>query len=268
MIEATAKARFGRWGIAPILQIGSILALVLGWQLAGRAMPKLEMFFPSIEKILAAGWRMLVAGQFNEHLIVSGQELALGFGLGAGLGILVGIFLGSNRYFGGVLEPFVNYVAVVPKIIIYPVFILFLGIGIWSKVAMGASSAFFPIAINTIVGIQMVNPMFVKVARTLGAGTFQIYRTVYLPAIAGPIIAGIRVGMGVAVIGTLIAETKVAKAGLGRMVIDQYSELRMPEMYASLILIFAGAMALNLIMGMVYAHVTRYRRGSGESSTL
>ncbi len=268
MRGVTARARFGRWGISPLIQVGTVLALVLAWEIVGRAMPRLDMFFPSIDKILRAGWHMLAAGQFNEHLIVTGQELALGFALGAGLGILVGIFLGSNRFFGGVLEPFVNYVAVVPKIIIYPVFILFLGIGIWSKVAMGASSAFFPIAINTIVGIQMVNPMFVKVARTLGASTFQIYRTVYLPAIAGPIVAGIRVGMGVAVIGTLMAETKVAKAGLGQMVIDLYSELRMPEMYSALILVFAGAMALNLIMGLIYAHVTRYRRGSGGASTL
>jgi ABC-type nitrate/sulfonate/bicarbonate transport system permease component len=267
---STAKARAsGRQRVlSPLIQIGTIVAVILAWEIVGRAMPRLSTFFPPFEEIFGAGWRLLAAGELNEHLATTGYELLWGFALGAGLGILAGIFLGSSRFFGGVLEPFVNYVAVVPKIIIYPVFILFLGIGLWSKVAMGASSAFFPIAINTIVGIREVNPIYVRVARTLGAGTFHIYTKVYLPAIVGPVVAGLRVGLGVAVIGTLIAETKVAKAGLGLMAIEQYDQLLMPEMYSVLILIFAGAMVLNWVMGMVYARVTRYRGRVGEGGSL
>ncbi|MFQ5826615.1 MAG: ABC transporter permease [Dehalococcoidia bacterium] len=261
MRGATAKGR----GITPLIQGGTILAVILAWEIVGRSMPALSLFFPPFEEIARAGWRMLAAGEFNEHLATTGYELLWGFALGAGLGILVGIFLGSNRFFGGVLEPFVYYVAVVPKIIIFPIFVLFLGIGLWSKVAMGASSAFFPIAINTMVGIHEVNPILVRVARTLGAGTLHIYTKVYLPAIVGPIVAGLRVGMGVAVIGTLIAETKLAKSGLGLMAIEQYDELLMPEMYSVLVIIFAGAMALNWGMSIIYARVTRYRAGGGGS---
>lgn len=259
MSRAEGKG-FGRLsGIPLLIQGGTILALVMAWEVVGRSLPELGKFFPPIEEILRAGWRLLITGAFNQHLATTGYELVWGFGLGAGLGIVLGIFLGSSRLFGGVLEPFIYYVAVVPKIIIYPVFILILGIGVESKIAMGVSSAFFPIVINTMVGVREVSPIFVRVAQSLGANTYHLYTKVYLPVVVGPIVAGLRVGMGVAVIGTLIAETKVAKAGLGLMAIEQYDALRMPEMYSVVILIFAGALALNWAMGIIYSRLTRYR---------
>jgi ABC-type nitrate/sulfonate/bicarbonate transport system permease component len=103
------------------------------------------------------------------------------------------------------------YAAVVPNIVIFPVFILFLGIDVHSKLAVGAIAAFLPIALLTIAGMRDVKKVYVDVTRTIGATPMQIGIRVYLPAIAGHVFAGIRIGLGAAVTGALLAETKSPK---------------------------------------------------------
>ena len=242
-----------------LFQGATIAVLVTAWEIAGLVNPALNMFFPSIEKILAKSWQMLISGQLNIHLATTGYEVLWGFSLGAGLGISVGIVLGSTRLAGGIFEPFVLYTASIPKIIFYPLFILVLGVGVNSKIGIGVVSAFFPIAINTMAGVKEVSPAFIKAARTLGANTWSLYTKVYLPVVTGPIVAGVRVGLGVSIIGTLLAETKVAKAGLGFTAIEQYNNLRMTDMYSIILIIFAATMALNWALGLAYSRATRYR---------
>lgn len=242
-----------------LFQGATIAVLVAGWEIAGLVNPALNMFFPSIDKILAKSAQMLISGQLNIHLATTGYEVLWGFSLGAGLGISLGIILGSTRIASGIFEPFVLYTASIPKIIFYPLFILVLGVGVNSKIGIGAVSAFFPIAINTMAGVKEVSPAFIKAARTLGASTWSLYTKVYLPVITGPIIAGVRVGLGMAIIGTLLAETKVSRAGLGSTAIEQYNNLRMADMYSIIIIIFAATMALNWALALAYSRATKYR---------
>ena len=242
-----------------LIQGVTLAVLVAAWEIAGFANPTLNMFFPSIEKIIAKSWQMLISGELNIHLATTGYEVFWGFLLGAGLGISAGIVLGSTRLVGGILEPFVLYTASIPKIIFYPLFILVLGVGVNSKIGIGVVSAFFPIAINTMAGVKEVSPAFIKAARTLGASTWSLYTKVYLPVVTGPIVAGVRVGLGVAIIGTLLAETKVSRAGLGFIAIEQYHNLRMADMYSIILIIFAATMAVNWALGLAYSRATRYR---------
>ena len=134
--------------------------------------------------------------------------------------------MGSRSTWLEIVEPLILYAAVVPKIVIFPVFILFLGIGVHSKLAVGAIAAFFPIALLTIAGMRDIKKVYVDVARTMGATRLQLAVHVYLPAIAGQVFAGIRIGLGAAVTGALLAETKIAKAGLGFMIVEYYAQFR------------------------------------------
>ena len=119
-------------------------------------------------------------------------------------GIPLGILWGSKHSWLEVVEPLILYAAVVPKIVIFPVFILFLGIDVRSKLAVGAIAAFFPISLLTIAGMREVKKVYVDVARTIGASPVQIAKSVYLPAIAGQVFTGIRIGLGAAVTGALL----------------------------------------------------------------
>jgi NitT/TauT family transport system permease protein len=118
---------------------------------------------------------------------------------------------------------------------------------------VGAIASFFPIVLLTIAGMREVKPVYVDVARTLGASKVKLASKVYLPAIAGYIFTGVRIGLGASVTGALLAETKIAKAGLGFMIVEYYSQFRMADMYSLLLFIFILAAVVNWAMKGLFA---------------
>jgi len=158
------------------------------------------------------------------------------------------------------------YAAVVPKIVIFPIFILFLGIDVHSKLAVGAFAAFFPISLLTIAGMREVKAVYVDVARSVGASAFQIATRVYLPAIAGQIFTGVRIGLGAAVTGALLAETKIAKAGLGFMIVEYYGQFRIADMYSLLLFIFILAALVNWGMKTLFSLMTPPSRTNQDAA--
>ena len=114
---------------------------------------------------------------------------------------------------------------------------------------MGAVSAFFPVVLSTVAGMLLVNQTLVKVAESFNTSQLQMVTKVYLPAMRYPVINGIRLGLGVALIGTLLAETKLSNRGMGFLVIQAYEFFRMPEMYALLIILFVIAIGANGLIG-------------------
>jgi ABC-type nitrate/sulfonate/bicarbonate transport system permease component len=110
---------------------------------------------------------------------------------------------------------------------------------------MGAISCFFPIVISVAAGMRGVDPMLLRVAKSFNASRWQTAKKIYLPAMRAPIFNGIRLGLGVAIIGTLLAETKLANVGVGFLIMQAYSVFDMPKMYAILIVLFAIAVVAN-----------------------
>jgi ABC-type nitrate/sulfonate/bicarbonate transport system permease component len=124
---------------------------------------------------------------------------------------------------------------------------------------MGALSAFFPVAIATAEGMRSVDPVLVRVAQSFNASAWQIVRTVLLPSLVEPVITGMRLGLGVAIVGVLLAEIKFAKAGLGHLAIQHYNFFRTDDMYAVLLITFALALAANALMGSLGRRLVRRR---------
>ena len=136
-----------------------------------------------------------------------------------------------------------------PKIIFFPVMIMWFGVGPGSKVAMGAISCFFPVALNVAGGMREIDKVLIRVGRSFRANTWQMVTKIYLPAMRHPIINGVRLGLGVALIGTLLAETKLSNRGIGFLVIQAYSLFNMPQMYSLLIVLFVIAIGANALIG-------------------
>jgi ABC-type nitrate/sulfonate/bicarbonate transport system permease component len=114
---------------------------------------------------------------------------------------------------------------------------------------MGVLSCFFPIAISAAAGMRQIDPILIRVGRSFRASTWQMIANVYLPAMREPIVNGVRLGLGVAIIGTLLAETKLSNRGIGYLIIQAYSTFDMPRMYALLIVLFTLAIAANAMLG-------------------
>jgi ABC-type nitrate/sulfonate/bicarbonate transport system permease component len=243
----------------------TLILLVAIWELIGRTGLLFAELFPSLVSILESLLVYLTTPVALPHLDASGRAVGGALLLGALTGIPAGIICGSRRSWLEVAEPLILYAAVVPKIVIFPIFILFLGIGVGSKLAVGAIAAFFPIALLTIAGMRDVKRVYVDVARTMGASVIQIASRVYLPAIAGQVFTGLRIGMGAAVTGALLAETKIAKAGLGFLIVEYYGQFRIADMYGLLLFIFILAALANWALKSLFGILSPLPRGSQDA---
>lgn len=247
------------------VQALTLLLIIIVWELIGRTGILFTELFPPLIEILQSLWTYVTTPLILPHLKASLYEVGGALALAVVSGIPLGILWGSRTRWLQIVEPLILYAAVVPKIVIFPVFILFLGIDVHSKLAVGAIAAFFPISLLTIAGMREVKQVYVDVARTAGASAYQIGTRVYLPAIAGQVFTGIRIGLGAAVTGALLAETKIAKAGLGFMIVEYYGQFRIADMYSLLLFIFILAALVNWAMKALFARLSPSARAGQDA---
>jgi ABC-type nitrate/sulfonate/bicarbonate transport system permease component len=247
------------------VQALTLLLVIIIWEFIGRTGILFADLFPPISEILQSLSTYVTTPIMLPHLKASLYEVAGALALATLFGIPLGILWGSRNSWVQIVEPLILYAAVVPKIVIFPVFILFLGIDVHSKLAVGAIAAFFPISLLTLAGMREVKKVYVDVARSAGASAYQIATRVYLPAIAGQVFTGLRIGMGAAVTGALLAETKIAKAGLGFMIVEYYGQFRIADMYSLLLFIFILAAFTNWGMKALFARLSPSARASTDA---
>ena len=230
--------------VSTIRVVGALVILGI-WQ----ALALSGFFFrdvvPPLQKIAYGLVTLFGNGAFYANLIVTGWELTLALVIGGVAGLLVGLLLGGSQLMSAAYERWLNYLGPTPKIILFPVMIMLFGVGSGSKVAMGAVSCFFPIAISVASGVRGVDPTLRRVGRSLQVNAWQMFFKIELPAMAAPLVNGFRLGFGVAMIGVLLAETKLSNQGIGFMIINAYSRFDMPQMYALLIVTIAFAAFVN-----------------------
>jgi NitT/TauT family transport system permease protein len=231
------------------LRIVIILVILVGWELLARSGLLYRDVVPSLVAIGAALYTLLANPEYYWHLWVTFGEIGTGLVIGGLSGLVVGIALGANRFLAECYERFLYYLGPTPKIIFFPIMIMWFGVGPGSKVAMGAISCFFPIALSAAAGMRQIDEVLIRVGRSFRANTWQMATKIYLPAMRHPIINGVRLGLGVAVIGTLLAETKLSNRGVGFLIIQAYSLFDMPRMYAMLIVLFVLAIGANALVG-------------------
>jgi len=232
-----------------LLRIALIVGILALWE----ALSWSGLLFRDVVPSLLAIGRALIdtfadAG-FYFHLYTTTYEIALAMLIGGLSGLVVGLLLGGSPLLSKAYEVYLYYLGPCPKIIFFPLMLLWFGVGPGSKIAMGAISCFFPIALNTAGGMREIDRIFIRVGRSFRANTWQMVTKIYLPAMRYPVINGIRLGLGVALIGTLLAETKLSNRGMGFLVIQAYEFFRMPEMYALLIILFVIAIGANALIG-------------------
>jgi len=227
------------------IRVGIIVVMLALWEGVSHSGLLFQDIIPSIATLAAALAKILGSNAFYTNLAVTAGEIGAAMLIGGLFGVAVGLLLGANPFLARTYEPFIYYFGPTPKIIFFSVLIMLYGVGSGSKIAMGAISCFFPIALSTIAGMREINPVLIRVGKSLSASRRHMVFKIYLPAMRAAMITGIRLGLGVAIIGTLLAETKLSNKGLGFMVIQAYNRFDMPTMYALLIVVVAVAVALN-----------------------
>ncbi len=239
------------WPISAVtmLRIAIILAVLLIWEGLARSGWLYRDVVPSLLAIGRAIVELLSSGEYYFHLAVTGGEIGAALAIGGGLGLAAGILLGANRFLSRAYEIYLYYLGPTPKIIFFPVMIMWFGVGPASKIALGSVSCFFPVALSVAAGMREIDKVLLKVGKSFRANTWQTVTKIYLPAMRHPIINGVRLGFGVALIGTLLAETKLSNKGIGFLIIQAYAIFDMPRMYAMLIVLFALSIGINALIG-------------------
>ena len=239
-----------------LLTLAGLLAL---WEALGQTGLVFGEALPPMSAVAAAAFNEFFGVAFYRHLAVTLGEVAGGFVFGVLPGVAVGLVFGARRVLGTAADPYIAALATTPKIVFLPVVMLAVGIGPGSKVALGAISAFFPVVIATVAGMRAIPAVFVRVGRAFNLDAWQMMRMVYLPALAVPLVTGLRLGLGVCIIGVLLGEIKLAKAGLGFLANDYYAQYNFAELYAIVAIVFALAALANAAMSRLVRRAEAHR---------
>jgi ABC-type nitrate/sulfonate/bicarbonate transport system permease component len=237
--------------ISPVtlLRAAIILSVLAIWEFLSHSGWLYRDVVPSLISIGEALGQLLAQPNYYYNLGVTAAEIGAAVAIGGISGMAVGLLLGANRFLSKAFENYLYYLGPTPKIIFFPVMIMWFGVGPESKVALGTLSCFFPIALSVAAGMRQIDKVLIRVGKSFQASTAQMVFKIYIPAMRHPIITGIRLGLGVALIGTLLAETKLSNKGIGFLIIQAYSTFDMPRMYAMLIVLFVLAIGANALIG-------------------
>ena len=224
--------------LAGTLSVVGGLAL---WELVSRVLVANSLFLAAPSQIAVAVVNLAHTGQLWHDVGVSAAEFALGYVIAAVLGIALGLAMAASVTAKQSLQPWVSGLYATPIIALAPLFILWFGIGIWSKVIVVISLVIFPVAINTEAGLRTTSERLIEMLRSFGATPRQIFVKVSLPSAVPFILAGLKLGIGRGLIGVVVAELFGSRAGLGNLISQSADAFNMPELFAGVVVLaFAG----------------------------
>jgi len=247
--EGAADAGPGGWpGERAVLGAAAVAAALVGWEVAGRMRLVDPLFISAPSRIVAAGIELFAEGGIWNDIRVSGIEFLAGFALSVLVGIPVGLVTGWYRRVAYVLDPFVNALYATPRVALLPLVVIWLGIGIWSKIAIVFLGAVFPVLLSTYSGVRTTDARLLRAARSFGADDLQVFRTLILPGSVPFIITGLRLGVGRALIGVVVGELYAAQAGIGFLISVAGNQFQTDKVFVGVFLIaFVGVASMEIL---------------------
>jgi NitT/TauT family transport system permease protein len=229
----------------------SVVGGLLIWEILSRYVVANALFLAGPLQILAATSALSQTGELWRHVLVSGQEFVLGYVIACVMGVALGFAMASSVITKRALQPWVSGLYATPTIALAPLFILWLGIGIWSKVLVVITLVLFPVTINTEAGLRTTSERLIEMLRSFGATPSQIFLKVSLPSALPFILAGLKLGIGRGLIGVVVAELFGSRAGLGRLISSAADAFNMPELFAGVVVLAVAGIAMTAGFGWI-----------------
>ncbi len=223
----------------------SVVAGLVLWELVSRFVVANALFLAAPSQILAAIVALGRSGELWRHLSISAVEFALGYAIASLLGIVAGLGMANSAVIKRALQPWVSGLYATPTIALAPLFILWFGIGVWSKVLVVILLVFFPVTINTEAGLRTTSERLIEMLRSFGATQRQIFFKVSLPSAVPFILAGLKLGIGRGLIGVVVAELFGSRAGLGRLISASADSFNMPELFAGVVVLAVAGILMT-----------------------
>jgi NitT/TauT family transport system permease protein len=236
-----------------------LLAILLGAELGVRYQVLSPLFFSSPTEIFAVLKVQLSQGTLLDDVWITVFETLLGLVSGSLLGLAFGLILPQLRLLSQVIEPFLMTLNGIPVIVIAPLFVLWLGIGIFSKIGISVYIVFFSMFIPVYTASLRLEREYVDALHVMGASRWQIFCKVIVPSALPSVYTGLKIGAGLALIGAVIGEFVASRAGLGHMILYASGTLDTASLYLGIIILALFAVALNLIINALGPVLVRWR---------
>src|SRR6516165_7369468 len=234
---------------ARLRYVAGTASVLAGWELFSRFVVANPLFLAAPTQIVEAIYSLTLSGEMGRHIAISAIEFALGYLIGSVVGIAVGFSMASSDAAKRALQPWISGLYATPTIALAPLFILWLGIGIWSKVLVVIFLVLFPVTINTEAGLRTTSERLIEMLRSFGASPRQIFFKVSLPSAVPFILAGLKLGIGRGLIGVVVAELFGSRAGLGRLIAQSADAFNMPELFAGVVVLAVAGITLTAGFG-------------------
>lgn len=266
VIEAAPKPRSqlkrpSWWTSSRALSTISVVVFLAAWQFVTSVGLIEPIFLASPSDILKTAYeQFFVEGEIYRHITVSLTEAVIGFGLAIFFGVLLGLAMGRFDRVRHICEPFVMALYSTPSVALLPLFILWLGIGLWSKVLIVFLGGVFAILVNTIAGVRGTNPRLIETAQAFTASQTEVFLYIILPAAIPFIVAGIRLAIGRVLISVFVAELYMSNEGVGFLITQAGATYNTALMLMGIMLFTLTGMALSQSLSFVEdRYLARFR---------
>ena len=244
-----------------LFQTACHIGILVAWELLSRFVIP-PRFLPPPSAIAVAFYDVTVTGELLRQLWQTASVLLVGFSLAIVTGVALGVAMGTFATLRRVLDPYVNAFNAMPTVALVPLVIIWLGLEFQAKVFLTWLVAVFPIIINSQIGVANVPPAFLETARAFGCDRWQTFRRVVLHAAVPFLIAGIRLGLGKALVGVVVAEMFTALAGLGYMVVLYGNTFRTAELFVPIVVLALLSIAITNLIYRLERRVAPWRKSS------
>ena len=243
-----------------LISIFSPIALLIIWEIAVRVGLLDARFFPAPSSVFETLVQLVEDGSLWANTWATLQRLFWGFFLGGIPGLLLGIGMGLNRTLRAIVDPLISTTYPVPKSAIFPLILLIFGLGEGSKIVMVAIGVFYPVLINSTIGVLEINKIYLDVGRNFKASRWQTFRTIAFPGAVPSIMSGIKLGLGLGLMLIAIAEMIGAKSGLGYMIWNAWEILSVETMYVGLIVIALLGVIFSIVLTEVESKLVPWKK--------
>jgi NitT/TauT family transport system permease protein len=225
-------------------------------------------FFGEPLKIFQVVWTWFAGGEIYQHLWVTLQETALAFVIGSVLGLGVGLWLGLSPSASAILDPYITAMNAMPRVVLAPIFMVWFGLGIWSKVALGVTLVFFIVFFNVYQGVKEVSPVVLNNTVMLGANRRQLLRYVYLPSATSWVFSSLHTAVGMAFVGAVVGEYLGSARGVGYLIQQAEGAFDINTVFAGIVVLTAFALVLDFAVGRAEKRLLVWRPTQSETEQL
>ena len=251
---------------ARLLLLQALVAVVLigAWHVVSNypvvgEVKNIRFFFSTPGDVALRIWKFFYTGVIWKHLWITLEETLLAFAIGAGSGVVIGFWFARQPLVAAVFDPYVKMANALPRVVLAPIFMLWFGLGVWSKVALGVTLVFFIVFFNVYQGVKEVSPVVLANARMLGMNERQLLRHVYWPSALSWMFSSLHTSVGFALVGAVVGEYLGAASGLGYLIHEAEGTFDVTGVFAGMVVLSVFVLVVDYAVTLIEGRLMKWR---------